>query len=314
MFIHLRGRSTYSMLEGIGSLASILSKAKELGQEAIAVTDLYGMYGVVDFYNKAKGYSIKPLIGVEIPWVPHLGAMAFMRGQKYTPTITLLVRDHEGYHNLLRLVSAGYEHCHEDVPCIDSSILQSFSEGLFVLVGGLGSYVMNALVTNNDTQQALDHMSQIVQIMGKENTIIDITAQSYEHYRGLESVSGFLLQQAEEYQLTAVTSSGYLYGEASQKTAYETALAIKDGKKVYESDARKIVGEHHILSEQEVRKILSKNGLSDTVIEQLVNATGELADCCTTKITLGQALFPNFETPEEIRVLYEENRDSLVES
>lgn len=54
MFVHLRGRGTYSMLEGIGSLNSIFQTAKDLGQTAIALTDLNGVYGLVDFYSKSK--------------------------------------------------------------------------------------------------------------------------------------------------------------------------------------------------------------------------------------------------------------------
>jgi DNA polymerase III alpha subunit len=83
-----------------------------------------------------------------------------------------------------------------------------------------------------------------------------------------------------------VTSSGYCYPHQNQKIAYETALAIKDGKKNYEPDARKIKGDHHIFSEQEVRDILKKNDFHDIMIDNLIDGTNALADRCHIKITL----------------------------
>ena len=125
-------------------------------------------------------------------------------------------------------------------------------------------------------------------------------------------VNDFLLNNVKDYNCLMVTSSGYLYPSRSQKWAYETALAIKDGKRNYDPDARKIVWDHHILSEEEIRDILQKNALDTELIDRLVDATWELAELCNAKITLGQALFPNYDTPEEMRVLYNEAKEWLV--
>jgi DNA polymerase III alpha subunit len=159
-----------------------------------------------------------------------------------------------------------------------------------------------------------DFIDTCISACGKENCYIDITAQRYQDYPYLKQSHDILMSLGQEFDITLVTSSGYCYPDPSQKTAYEIALAIKDGKRAYDPDARKIAGDnHHILSEQEVRSILQNNGFSDTMIDQLVAATGECADRCTTKITLGQALFPNFETPADILALYEQYKDILVE-
>lgn len=79
MFVHLRGRATYSMLEGIGGHDDILQRAEWYGQDSLAVTDLYGLYGAVDFYNKAKKYNIRPIVGVEIPYTPDIHVLSNKR-------------------------------------------------------------------------------------------------------------------------------------------------------------------------------------------------------------------------------------------
>lgn len=53
-FVHLHLHSEYSLLDGACRIKNIISRAKELEQEAVAITDHGAMYGVIDFYNEAK--------------------------------------------------------------------------------------------------------------------------------------------------------------------------------------------------------------------------------------------------------------------
>jgi len=53
-FTHLHLHSEYSLLDGLPKIEAILDKAKELNQEAVALTDHGVLYGAVEFYKKAK--------------------------------------------------------------------------------------------------------------------------------------------------------------------------------------------------------------------------------------------------------------------
>ena len=50
-FAHLHVHTEYSLLDGACRIERLLDRAKELGQEAVAITDHGNMYGVVDFYK-----------------------------------------------------------------------------------------------------------------------------------------------------------------------------------------------------------------------------------------------------------------------
>ena len=69
-FVHLHLHSMYSLLDGACRLKETVSRAAELGQKAVAVTDHGVMYGTVDFYNEAKKAGIKPVIGCEVYVAP----------------------------------------------------------------------------------------------------------------------------------------------------------------------------------------------------------------------------------------------------
>ena len=53
-FVNLHGHSHYSLLDGFGSPADIVARAKELGYPAAALTDHGVGYGLIEFYKAAK--------------------------------------------------------------------------------------------------------------------------------------------------------------------------------------------------------------------------------------------------------------------
>lgn len=69
-FVHLHVHTEYSLLDGACRIASLARRAKELGQEALAVTDHGVMYGAVAFYRACREAGVKPIIGCEVYVAP----------------------------------------------------------------------------------------------------------------------------------------------------------------------------------------------------------------------------------------------------
>ncbi|MEE9554224.1 MAG: PHP domain-containing protein, partial [candidate division Zixibacteria bacterium] len=65
-FVPLRCRSNFSFLHGVSRIDQLLDRAARTGIGALGLAELGGMYGTIQFYQKALEYSIKPLIGMEI--------------------------------------------------------------------------------------------------------------------------------------------------------------------------------------------------------------------------------------------------------
>jgi len=149
-------------------------------------------------------------------------------------------------------------------------------------------------------------------IIGKENVYLEIIAQDYNETTESKKVNEILLALAEKEQIDCVVDNNYFYPSDTDKQAREVALAIKDGLKIYDENRRKPKGQFHIMSEEEIRLILENNGFEKKTINQLIKTNNRIADEITTEIDLNQALFPNYETPEDVRALYEQYKDGLV--
>jgi hypothetical protein len=114
-FIHLNVHSNYSLLSGAGQVEDLLSRAREMEFDALAITDTNGLYGAMLFLSKARELGIKPILGAEI--------------ECDSGDAVCLASDREGYSNLCRVITA--RQLGENFSLADA--LARHQEGLFIL-------------------------------------------------------------------------------------------------------------------------------------------------------------------------------------
>jgi len=100
-FASLHTHTHYSLLDGLSKIDELLVRAKELGIEALAITDHGVMYGAVEFYKKALKIGVKPILGCEVYIAD--GSMHDKRpgvdDKRFH--LVLLAENEEGYKNLV---------------------------------------------------------------------------------------------------------------------------------------------------------------------------------------------------------------------
>ena len=106
-FVHLHCHSHYSLLDGASSIGKLVTRAKEHGMNALALTDHGNLHGALEFYKKAKAAGINPIIGYEAYVAPK---SRFSRGDATSSKeaayhLTLLAKNRTGFKNLIKLAS-----------------------------------------------------------------------------------------------------------------------------------------------------------------------------------------------------------------
>lgn len=66
MVAHLNVHTAYDLLRSSLKVEEAVLRAKELGYNAIAITDLHVMYGIPQFYDVCVKHNIKPLLGMSV--------------------------------------------------------------------------------------------------------------------------------------------------------------------------------------------------------------------------------------------------------
>src|SRR3990170_7655062 len=75
-YTELHAHSNFSFLEGASHIEELVLHARELGYEALALTDHDGLHGAMEFAQCARAWGLRPITGAEITLAPppHAGS------------------------------------------------------------------------------------------------------------------------------------------------------------------------------------------------------------------------------------------------
>lgn len=310
MFTHLHWHSTFSFLEGIGKVPKLLDRAKELWMTSIAVTDYNWLFSAVSFYKEAKDKWIKPIIWVELWFTMDIN---WNYDQKNIGNICIIAESKTWYESLIKIVSFANMQWLKTKPTIDLGVLKENNEWIIIFAGGENSWIGKLILSNEKEEKIVEMLKLQKEIVWDGNIFLEIIAQNYEKIKNLKSINDFILKLSQNTDIECIVNNNYHYIHKEDKYAWEIALSIKDGYKIYDEQRRKPDWDFHIFSEDEIRQTLQANGFDNDLIEKLISTNNKIAEKIQTKIELWQSLFPNYESPQSIIDIYEKHKNELVE-
>ena len=150
-FAHLHVHSTYSISDGVACIGKLFSRANELKQSGLAITDHGVLYGVPLFLSVAKEFpDIKPVIGCEIYLTDHYDNKIKDYEHSMLFHLTLLAKNLTGYRNLVKIVTESHlEGIYLDKPRVSHEILADNHEGLISLSGCIAGEIPQAILSND---------------------------------------------------------------------------------------------------------------------------------------------------------------------
>src|SRR5919206_617066 len=185
-FVHLHLHTEFSLLDGACRIDELLDQAQQLKMPALAVTEHGNMFSSVVFHDAARKRGINPILGCEVYVAP-----GDRRTRSGTPGETanhlvLLAQTKEGYHNLIKLVSAGYTAGFYYKPRIDKDLLAQHSAGLIGLSSCLKGEVATGIRTEQQ-QKAREAAAAYRDILGRDNFFLEMQYQGIEEQRIVNS-------------------------------------------------------------------------------------------------------------------------------
>jgi DNA polymerase-3 subunit alpha len=287
-FVHLHVHTEYSLLDGAGRVESLVEKAKELGMKSVAITDHGVMYGVVDFYKKAKSHGIKPIIGCEV-YVAARGMRD--RDPKYDSNqyhLVLLAKNQEGYSNLIKLVSLGFTEGFYYKPRVDADALRKYSKGLVALGACLAGEVPSLLL-NGNYEKAKEAALKYREIFGEENFYLEIQDHGIQEQI---LVNQELVRLSKETGIPLVATNDVHYVSRDDSRAHDVLLCIQTGKTIEDEVRLKFSGEEFYLKSHDEMYDLFR------YIPEAIENSNKIAEMCNMDFTFGHVHLPAFDVPE----------------
>lgn len=288
-FVHLHAHSMYSLLDAVGDVGDIVSRAKELGYDALALTDHAALYGAIEFYEVATKAGIKPILGVEAYLAPNKLTDKRPRIDDFVSHLTILAETNEGYQNLLHLISISYLEGFYYKPRMDKDVLRQFHAGLIALSGCLKGEIPKAC-QSHDMERAEQLIHEYVAIFGEGNFFLELV--HHPESATQNDVNSRIIELSHKTGVPLVATKDVHYIHEDDAEAQDALQCIHDGKVLADNNRYSINTIDHSLVGPEVMV----EAFRDT--PEAIENTRRIADRCQVKLELGVNKLPVFEVPD----------------
>ncbi len=285
MFTHLHVHTEYSLLDGMCRIPQLVARAKELGMEALAVTDHGVLYGAIQFYSAAREAGIKPIIGCEVYIAP---GSRFSRsaGDKNNYHLVLLAKDQTGYQNLIQLITKAHLEGFYYRPRMDKELLEQHHQGLIALTSCVAGEVPRLVLEgrHEEAKQAA---------LWYKKTFDHFYLEIQRHpIPKLEQINQALVPMGDELDIPLVATNDVHYVNKEDAPAHDLLLCIGTNSSIYDEKRKKMAGDFFYLrSPQEMAELFQD-------IPQALDNTERIANMCHLELEFGRLYLPEIELPK----------------
>src|SRR6266700_2174291 len=300
-FVHLHVHTDYSLLDGACETSELLDEASHQKMPAVAITDHGNLFAAANFFYEASKRDVKPIIGCEVYVAKgsrhdrgektnsgngqdKADAEHGMRGTNH---LVLLCESQEGYHNLIKLVSAGFLEGFYYKPRIDYDLLAKHSKGLIALSACLRGVVTEAVVEQK-YEQARENAYRLRDIFGKSNFFLEIQDQGLDIE---QRVNPELVRLSKETGIPLVATNDCHYLHHEDAHAQEVLLCIQTGKTMGDTNRMKFATDQfYFKTAAEMARVFGE-------IPEALRRTVDIAARCNVKVERIPHPFPEFKVP-----------------
>ena len=288
-FVHLHVHSEYSLLDGACRIRDIFTRAKELDQTAIAITDHGVMYGAVNFYKEAKAHGIKPIIGCEVYVAARTRFDRDPMLDSVRHHLVLLCKNETGYKNLCHLVSAAFTEGFYTRPRVDMDLLRKYSDGLIAL-SACNSGEIPRLITDGRYDEARDKAIEMREVFGADSFYLEMQDHGLADQ---PDINRGLIKIHEDTGIPLVVTNDVHYINREDAAVQDIMMCIQTGKSIHDADRMRFESQELFMkSEAEMRALFPEHA-------EAIDNTQKIADMCNFDFEFGEYHLPEFTLPPE---------------
>jgi DNA polymerase-3 subunit alpha len=283
-FVSLHNHTHYSILNALSSPKDLFLKAKELGQKAIAVTDLSTFAAAWESLKASKETGLKLIIGCEFNFVNNAE-----KKDDRIRKIVLLAKNMEGYQNILMMnrkaFDQGLQLTKKLIPLVDWELLKKYSSGTICLTGG-GDGIIANLINNKKMQEAEDQLKLLKDIfkddLGVEIQPNNMIRQANYYNDAINQIfTNFqLIKLAQKLDVKIIPATGSFYINKEDAEVFDVMLAIGSMQPLYSNNRLKFtVPDFYVKTGDEIKAFFERN-FGEEFALQICRNTIDFADRC----------------------------------
>jgi len=243
-FVHLHVHSEYSLLDGLSRLPDLCNRAREMGMDALALTDHGQMYGTIKFQRAAEKAGVQPIFGCEVYQARRSMRDRDPQRDSKPYHLVLLAQNDTGYKNLLKLVTEANLEGFYYRPRIDKELLADHAEGLICLSACLSGEVP-ALLRTGQMDKARETVRWFKDVFGPDRYFLEL--QIHDGIPELDTINTQLVTLAREFGLRYVATNDVHYVHQEDASSHELLLAIQTNTTMSNANRMRMPGDDYYL-------------------------------------------------------------------
>lgn len=298
-FVHLHVHTQYSILDGASGIKALVRRARELGMEALAITDHGNMFGAKEFHDAATAASLKPIIGCEIYVARTTLEDKTSVEDRSGDHLILLAKNITGYHNLVKLVSEAWIRGFYYKPRIDKDLLRKHHEGLIASSACIAGEPAQEILSGN-VRGAEEALLSYKEIFG-DDYYLEI--QRHETIDPSADTSVFPQQQrviaayrelAIKNNVKIIATNDVHFIMADEAEAHDRLICLNTGKDIDDPKRLRYTKQEYLKSEEEMLSVFAD-------IPEAVMNTSEVAGKVEYYSLASEPIMPDFAIPSDFK-------------
>ena len=279
MYAELHCHSNYSFQEGASSVEDLLVRARDLGHQALALTDHDNLCGAMHFAQVAKTLDIQSITGAELT----------IKDGKDSSHLTFLAENQEGYSQLSNLISYSYVAGDRRNPALDLKYLPDRMDGL-VLLTGCRTGRVPSLLTEGRHAEAETQLRQYLDWFGTDNVFVELQQNLVQ---GDTNRNRRLIDLARKLGVGTVATNNVHYHVPERHRLQDALVSIKHNRSLEETHKeRRANNQFHLKSPIEMAALFAE-------CPEAIQNTLRIAERCSFDLTKDLAYrFPDYPVPD----------------
>ncbi len=282
-FAHLHTHSHYSLLSALPHIDELVDGAKDMGMDALALTDNGNLYGAIDFYKACKKKGIKPIIGVDF-YVAARSRKDVQAGiDNRRSRLVLLAQNEQGYRNLLQLVTSSNLEGFYYKPRIDRELMERFNEGLIAITPSFSGEIAQSLKGRN--QDKADEVATFYKKTFGDRLYVEITMHPEidGHTENMKTLIDFGRRQ----KIPLMAAHDVYYIKPEDRAARETLLRVNSHTDASDRVSDSDEDDFSFISPEKAEELFKD-------LPEALENTKKITSMCNLELILGRWVFPNY--------------------
>jgi DNA polymerase-3 subunit alpha len=277
-FIHLAVHTEYSLRDSVVRIPELIDAVRADASPAIAITDLYNLFGMLKFYRAALKAGVQPIVGVEL-------ALREPDDRQGATRLRLLCQSLEGYRNLTRLISRAWlEGQQRSDPLLAYSWLTPESTRGLIALSGAAQGNVARLIANGREELADGALTRWLDLFG-DRYYLEVQRVGRPGEANLNQAT---VDLAMRRGVPVVATNEVRFLKSLDHEAHEVRVCIHERSQLGDPQRVRLY-----TPQQYLRSSAEMTALFADLPEALENSV-QIARRCALSLELGKARLPDY--------------------